>query len=173
MQLQLPNLLGKKTSIGVLVFVLGVTGLIFLIDQAPPAMNQTFDTYSLIRPEQSHPYQASVYGIPTFTETQDYFAATGAPNIQQPFTFTRNEMTGIRVSPDDETYGNIVHGYAGLEDVFMLNQANSISFIYAGNTSGLTTFSLDYYLLDQTTQDTKISVMANCHDAGRTNAWLS
>lgn len=161
MKLPLPNLLGKRTSIGVLVFVLGATGLIFLIDQAPPAMNQSFDTYPLIRPEQSHPYQASVYGIPTFTQTQDFFAATGAPNIQQSYTFTRNDMTGNRVSPDDETYGNIVHGYAGLEDVFMLNQANSISFTYNGNTSGLTTLALDYYLLDQTTQDTKISVLVN------------
>ena len=160
-KLRLPNLNIKQSSIWLIVFVLGVTGLVFLIDQTPAPLNQSFDTSSLIQPDFNYGYQDEVYGIPTYTAKQSFYKEAGVPMTGYETAYDGQDIEGQAIDANDEDYGLVVSDYAFPNDVFLLDQTESMTFTYDGNESGLVSFALDYFILDQGTEDTKFSIMIN------------
>ena len=151
----------KQSGIWLIVFVLGVTGLIFLVDQSPAPMNQSFDTYSMINPDINYAYQNQIYGIPTYTAKQTFYREAGVPQINLPTTYSSSSIQGQSVSSESDMYGNYVTQYHSPGDVFLLSDNQPLEWTYQGQHSGLVSFGLDYFLLDDNTEDTKISLTIN------------
>jgi hypothetical protein len=55
----------------------------------------------------------------------------------------------------------MVDAYEFPSDVFIIDADTSISFTYDGDESGLISIALDYFILDQGTEDTKLSLTIN------------
>jgi len=151
----------KQSGIWLIVFVLGVTGLIFLVDQSPAPMNQSFDTYSMINPDINYAYQNQIYGIPTYTAKQTFYRDAGVPQINLTTTYSSTSIQGQSVTPESDMYGNYVTQYHSPGDVFLLSDNQPLEWTYQGQHSGLVSFGLDYFLLDDNTEDTKISLTIN------------
>jgi hypothetical protein len=161
MKLNIPFFKTKQSGIWLIVFVLGVSGFIFLIDQAPAPMNQAFDTYGMLNPDINYAYQQQIYGIPTYTAKQEFYQEAGVPQSDATVTYNSTTIQGQAVSTQSDVYEEFVLGYAFTEDVFLLDVDHPIEFTYEGQSSGLLSFSLDYFLLDDNTEDTKISLTIN------------
>ena len=161
MKLNIPFFKTKQSGIWLIVFVLGVSGFIFLIDQAPAPMNQAFDTYGMLNPDINYAYQQQIYGIPTYTAKQEFYQEAGVPQSDATATYNSTTIQGQAVSTQTDGYEEFVLSYAFPEDVFLLDVDHPIEFTYEGETSGLLSFSLDYFLLDDNTEDTKISLTIN------------
>ena len=161
MKPNIPFFKTKQSSIWLVVFVLGVTGLIFLVDQSPAPMNQSFDTYSMINPDIDYAYQNQIYGIPTYTAKQKFYQEAGVPQTGTTTTYTSSTIEGQSVTPQTDRYGQYVSSYQSPTDVFLLDANHPLEWTYEGQTSGLVSFSLDYFLLDDNTEDTKISLTIN------------
>ena len=155
----------KHASIWLGVFVMGVSGLIFLTDRPPAPLNQYFDTQALIDPSFDYPYVDTVFGVSTYTAKKQAYERQGVPETGLEKTYQHPLVTGNPLSLQDEDYGEIVRAYherAGTAiSPLLLTADRSIEWTYDGPTSGLTYFAVDYYLLDQGTEDTKISVFIN------------
>ena len=155
----------KHASIWLGVFVMGVSGLIFLTDRPPAPLNQFFDTQALIDPSFDYPYVDTVFGVSTYTAKKQAYERQGVPETGLEKTYQHPLVTGNPLSLQDEDYGEIVRAYherAGTAiSPLLLTADRSIEWTYDGPTSGLTYFAVDYYLLDQGTEDTKISVFIN------------
>jgi ABC-type glycerol-3-phosphate transport system substrate-binding protein len=155
----------KHASIWLGVFVMGVSGLIFLTDRPPAPLNQYFDTQALIDPSFVYPYVDTVFGVSTYTAKKQAYERQGVPETGLEKTYQHPLVTGNPLSLQDEDYGEIVRAYherAGTAiSPLLLTADRSIEWTYDGPTSGLTYFAVDYYLLDQGTEDTKISVFIN------------
>ena len=155
----------KHASIWLGVFVMGVSGLIFLTDRPPAPLNQYFDTQALIDPSFDYPYVDTVFGVSTYTAKKQAYERQGVPETGLEKTYQHPIITGDPLSLQDEDYGEIVRAYherAGTAiSPLLLTADRSIEWTYDGPTSGLTYFAVDYYLLDQGTEDTKISVFIN------------
>lgn len=160
-KLNLNNLNLKHTGIWLVVLFMGITGFVFLMDQTPAPMNQHFNTYDLINPAFDYGYQTQVYGIPTYTAKQDFYQEAGVAQTGYEKAYNANEIEGLPVALNDQDYGAIVENYDFPNDVFLIDSQNSISFIYDGQDSGIISLALDYYLLDQGTEDTKIAITIN------------
>ena len=155
------NLPLKQSSIWLIVFVIGLTGLVFLMDQTPAALNQSFDTYALIQPDFNYGYQSEIYGIPTYTSKQIFYEEAGVPKTEYEVVYDHQSIQGSNVSSSDENYGSMVDAYEFPSDVFIMDADTSISFTYDGDESGLISIALDYFILDQGTEDTKLSLTIN------------
>lgn len=160
-KLKFPNLNIKQTGIWLVVLFLGITGFVFLIDQTPAPMNQSFNTYELIQPDFDYGYQTQVYGIPTYTAKQDFYQEAGVPQTGYETVYGATELEGLSVGINDEDYGLIVESYDHPNSVYLLDQLSTVSFMYDGQNSGIISLALDYYLLDQGTEDTKIALTIN------------
>lgn len=160
-KLKFPNLNIKQTGIWLVVLFLGITGFVFLIDQTPAPMNQSFNTYELIQPDFDFGYQTQVYGIPTYTAKQDFYQEAGVPQTGYETVYGATELEGLSVGINDEDYGLIVESYDHPNSVYLLDQLSTVSFMYDGQNSGIISLALDYYLLDQGTEDTKIALTIN------------
>jgi len=155
------NLHIKQTGIWLVVLFMGITGFVFLIDQSPAPMNQSFNTYELIQPDFDYGYQTQVYGIPTYTAKQDFYQEAGVPQTGYETVYGATELEGLSVGINDEDYGLIVESYDHPNSVYLLDQLSTVSFMYDGQNSGIISLGLDYYLLDQGTEDTKIALTIN------------
>ncbi|MEY3692413.1 MAG: hypothetical protein RLZZ388_584 [Bacillota bacterium] len=155
------NLHIKQTGIWLVVLFMGITGFVFLIDQTPAPMNQSFNTYELIQPDFDFGYQTQVYGIPTYTAKQDFYQEAGVPQTGYETVYGATELEGLSVGINDEDYGLIVESYDHPNSVYLLDQLSTVSFMYDGQNSGIISLALDYYLLDQGTEDTKIALTIN------------
>jgi len=160
-KLKNPNFNIKQTGIWLVVLFLGITGFVFLIDQTPAPMNQSFNTYELIQPDFDYGYQTQVYGIPTYTAKQDFYQEAGVPQAGYETVYDATELEGLSVGINDEDYGLIVESYDHPNSVYLLNQLSTVSFMYDGQESGIVSLALDYYLLNQGTEDTKIALTIN------------
>jgi len=155
------NFQSKQSVIWLVVFVLGITGLIFLVDQSPAPLNQSFDTYSLIKPDFDYAYQNQNYGVPTYTAKQDVYQELGVPQTGYEATMDASIIDGQTITTQSDRYGDYVASYHSPNDVFLLDGQHPIEFPYQGQTSGLVSFSIDYFLLNNNTEDTKISLTLN------------
>ena len=155
------NLHIKQTGIWLVVLFMGITGFVFLIDQSPAPMNQSFNTYELIQPDFDYGYQTQVYGIPTYTAKQDFYQEAGVPQTGYETVYGATELEGLSVGINDEDYGLIVESYDHPNSVYLLDQLSTVSFMYDGQDSGIISLAVDYYLLDQGTEDTKIALTIN------------
>ncbi len=155
------NLNIKQTGIWLVVLFLGITGFVFLIDQSPAPMNQSFNTYDFIKPDFNYGYQTQVYGTPTYTAKQNFYQEAGVPQTGYEAVYDSTDIEGLQVGNNDEDFGLIVENYDQPNSVFLLDQQSSISFMYDGQESGIISLALDYYLLDQGTEDTKIALTIN------------
>ncbi len=160
-KLNLPNFNTKQTGIWLVVLFMGITGFVFLIDQTPAPLNQSFNTYDFIQPDFDYAYQNQVYGIPTYTAKQDFYQEAGVAKTGYEAVYDATDMDGLAVGVNDEDYGEIVENYDLPNDVFLMNELSSVSFMYDGQDSGIISLALDYYLLDQGTEDTKIALTIN------------
>ncbi len=160
-KLNLPNFNTKQTGIWLVVLFMGITGFVFLIDQTPAPLNQSFNTYDFIQPDFDYGYQTQVYGIPTYTAKQDFYQEAGVAKTGYEAVYDATDMEGLAVGVNDEDYGEIVENYDFPNDVFLMNELSSVSFMYDGQDSGIISLGLDYYLLDQGTEDTKIALTIN------------
>jgi len=160
-KLNLPNFNTKQTGIWLVVLFMGITGFVFLIDQTPAPLNQSFNTYDFIQPDFDYGYQTQVYGIPTYTAKQDFYQEAGVAKTGYEAAYDATDMEGLAVGVNDEDYGEIVENYDFPNDVFLMNELSSVSFMYDGQDSGIISLGLDYYLLDQGTEDTKIALTIN------------
>jgi ABC-type glycerol-3-phosphate transport system substrate-binding protein len=151
----------KQTGIWLVVLFMGITGFIFLIDQPPTPLNQHFNTYDLIRPEFDYAYQTQIYGIPTYTAKQDFYDDAGVAQTGYEATYDASDLQGSQLQQNDEHYGAMIAEYDFPNDVFLIDQTSELTFVYDGQTSGIISIALDYYLLDQGTEDTKIALTIN------------
>jgi ABC-type glycerol-3-phosphate transport system substrate-binding protein len=155
----------KHASIWLGVFVMGVSGLIFLTDRPPAPLNQFFDTQALIDPSFDYPYVDTVFGVPTYTAKKQSYERQGVPEIGFEKAYQYPNVTGNPLSLQDDHYGDMVSAYhekvGATIAPLLLSADRSIEWTYDGPTSGLTYFAVDYYLLDQGTEDTKISLSIN------------
>ncbi len=131
-KLKFPNLNIKQTGIWLVVLFLGITGFVFLIDQTPAPMNQSFNTYELIQPDFDYGYQTQVYGIPTYTAKQDFYQEAGVPQTGYETVYSATELEGLSVGINDEDYGLIVESYDHPNSVYLLDQLSTVSFMYDG-----------------------------------------
>ena len=159
------NLPIKQSSIWLIVFGLGLTGVIFLLDQPPAPLNQSFATETLIQPEFDYPFVSQVYGVPTYTAKQKQYRDGGFPFSGYQSTYTGNTIQGEQLTLNDPTYGEMIADYQSYlgepADVFLLTAAESIRFTYDFASPALSYFAVDYYILDQGTEDTKVSIKVN------------
>ena len=157
------KVLEKKKLVASLVFFATLTGVIFIVDQPPAPVNQFIPTYDLIYPEFDYPSVDQVYGVPTYTAKEKLYRQEGYPSSGYQTFY--NDLQGQKVSINDETYGNHVATYHDFidssDDVYLLTRNQPISFTYDFPYPALSYFALDYFILDQGTEDTKISLLIN------------
>jgi ABC-type glycerol-3-phosphate transport system substrate-binding protein len=159
------NLNLKQSTIALIVLAFGVTGMIFLIDQTPAPLNQKFASETLIQPTFDYPYIPSVYGVPTYTAKHHQYVDQGFPRSQYETIYENEDILGDRLSAEHETYGTFVesyHEYIGEEaDVYLLNANRALEIEYDHPFAALSFLAVDYFILDQGTEDTKIDVQIN------------
>ncbi|MFZ9139155.1 MAG: ABC transporter substrate-binding protein [Bacilli bacterium] len=160
-KLNLPTLFTKQTGIWLVILFMGLTGFVFLMDQSPAPLNENFNTYPFIQPSFDYAYQTQVYGIPTYTAKQNFYREAGVPQTGYESSYFGDSLQGTPIGILDANHGNIVENYTDGDEVFLLDQSETLSFVYDGQESGIISLALDYYLLDQGTEDTKIALTIN------------
>jgi ABC-type glycerol-3-phosphate transport system substrate-binding protein len=166
--MKINNFLSSKTykskTIWALVFVLGIS-LLAIIDAVTPTSIQTyFDTQSIIR---NYQYSAlpSVYGIPTYTEQQKIYQSFDYPFSGYTDTYTGSSLIGNKMTEQSSIYQSALTEYDALtednEGVFLLDQANDVRFNFDFPYRSLNYISVDYYVLEEGVEDTKISLLIN------------
>lgn len=155
---------GKQKTLSLLVFVMSVVILVLVAfpgstsihDYYPSHVNM--DTYT-------YPHLGQVYGLETYTTKQQLYRTQNYPASDYEKTFKDESLEGYALTADDSVYGVAVDAYADYvgeeRDVFLVDQTRSLSFTFDFGFATLNYFSLDYYLLDDGVEDTKVSVLIN------------
>jgi maltose-binding protein MalE len=159
------NLPIKQSTIWLIVFGLGLTGVIFLLNQPPAPLNQSFATESLIQPDFDYPFVSEVYGVPTYTAKQKQYRDGGFPSSGYQTIYDGDLLQGDPLASNDATYGEMIAAYQAYlgdsADVFLLTESQPIRLTYDFAYPALSYFAIDYYILDQGTEDTKVSIKIN------------
>jgi ABC-type glycerol-3-phosphate transport system substrate-binding protein len=147
----------NKTWIRLVFFGLVITGGIFIVDQPASPMNQHFSTYEYIQPNFAYPSLTDVFGYPTYSAKQELYTLGGTPKLVNPITIADERIQGTLVT--DEAFNNL--GSFGDHSIYQLNTSDSISITVPNLNPSLAAIALDYLILDQGTEDTKVSVQIN------------
>ncbi len=159
------KLIEKRKLVTSLVFFIALTGVIVIADQPPASLNQSISTNDLIYPEFDYPSVDEVYGVPTYTAKEKLYREQGYPQSGYQTFYHDDDILGQVIVSNDPTYGNHVASYHDFidatDDVFLLSPNQPMSFTYDFAYPALSYFALDYFILDQGTEDTKLSLQVN------------
>jgi ABC-type glycerol-3-phosphate transport system substrate-binding protein len=143
----------NQAWIRLVFFGLVITGGILIVDQPAAPMNQHFSTYDYLQPNFPYPSLTDVFGYPTYTAKQELYTVGGTPKLSNPMTIDDEDIQGTLVT--DEAFNTLNH------NVYQLNANESISFTVPNVNPSLAAIALDYFILDQGTEDTKVSIQIN------------
>jgi len=154
----------KSKGIWILVFVMGIS-LLAIIDAVSPTSIQTFfDSQTLIR-DYNYAALPSVYGIPTYTEKQKVFQANSFPFSGYETTYSDEDLEGYRINQQSQVYQDALDSFHTFSqtngDIFLLDQAHDVSFEFDFAYPSLNYIEVEYFVLEEGVEDTKISVVIN------------
>ena len=154
----------KSKGIWILIFVMGISLLAIMDAVAPTSIQTFFDSQTLSR---NYEYAAlpSVYGIPTYTEKQKIYQADSYPFSGYSTLYSDSDLEGYRISEQSDIYGEALdafHAYSETTgDVFLVDQSNDVSFVFDFAYPSLNYIEVEYFILEEGVEDTKISVLIN------------
>lgn len=108
----------------------------------------------------------AVYNAPLYTAMIAQYREQGLESAGEDHEINTADMTGFRIDRDDADLGHHVAAYldaqdAPIMDVLLVNRDHSVSFVHPGTTNGLYYLELDYFELDQSIDNTQISITIN------------
>jgi hypothetical protein len=154
----------KQKTIWLFVFGLSVVILVFIADRSPSSLNTYFPSHTVMD-TYDYPSLSTVFGFHTYTTKQRHYREQGYPVSDYEKVFHSDALQGRIVTEQNGVYTQAIQDYASLHennrDVFLVDQTNDVSFTFDFGFATLNYFSIDYYVLDEGVEDTKVSVLIN------------
>jgi ABC-type glycerol-3-phosphate transport system substrate-binding protein len=166
MKINITTLLGslKQKTIGLFVFGLSVVILVFIADRSPSSLNTYFPSHTVMD-TYDYPSLSTVFGFDTYATKQRQYREQGYPTSDYEHVFHSDDLRGQIVTESNASYAEAIQEYAllheGNRDVFLVDQTHEVSFTFDFGFATLNYFSIDYYVLDEGVEDTKVSVLIN------------
>ena len=154
----------QQKTILLMVFILSAVILVFMVSSGSTALNQYYPSIAAMN-ELDYPSLNDVYGIPTYTAKARVYQEQNYPQSDYEKTFAGDDLEGTEFIPDGAEEEAMVADYEAFSGittpVFTVDATSSLSFTFDFNFATLNYFTVDYYLLDDGVEDTKVSVRIN------------
>ncbi|PKK96530.1 MAG: hypothetical protein CVV58_05880, partial [Tenericutes bacterium HGW-Tenericutes-3] len=153
----------KKLILMFLAFVLLLTITLSFFKKS--SIDTYFDT-STLSYNYTNESLSTAFNTPLYTYVKQTYDNRNLIESDIEQTILTGDMISTnRINESDIEYGQIVSDYIDqtnlTQDVFLLDDTHSVSFINTSSVSGLYYFALDYYELEESISNTQISIKIN------------
>ncbi len=148
------------------IFLAFVLVLVVALSFFKQSSNDTFFETSVLANDYQNQALSSVFSTRLYTEVKQGYVSSNLNETDVVKTILTGDMVSTQpVDENDLEYGDIVSNYISqtgtTQDVYLLDRANHITFVNTSTESGLYYFALDYYELEESIDNTQISIKIN------------
>jgi len=147
----------------ILAFVLILVVVLSFFKQS--SIDTFFET-SLLANDYQNEALSNAFSTPLYTQVKQAYIEANATETDIEKTILTSDMTSLQpIDINDADYGNIVSDYVDAtgisQDVYLLDDSHSVSFVHTNTEAGLYYIALDYYELEESINNTQISIKVN------------
>ncbi len=148
------------------IFLAFVLVLVVALSFFKQSSNDTFFETSVLANDYQNQALSSVFSTRLYTEVKQSYISSNLHETDVVKTILTGDMVSSQpIDENDLEYGDIVSSYINqigtTQDVYLLDRTHHITFVNTSTESGLYYFALDYYELEESIDNTQISIKIN------------
>jgi len=148
------------------IFLAFILILVVVLSFFKTSSNDTFFETSVLANDYQNQSLSSAFSTPLYTEVKQSYLTLNLNETDVEKTILTLDMDSTRsISASDAIYGEIVSDYISQtgrsQDVYLLDGDHNITFVNTNTEAGLYYFALDYYELEESIDNTQISIKIN------------